>query len=105
MGNEDKRMSEPKPVDEQKPVDDPGEIAKMNQRQMKLGMLAQEIATAALLELKQKLQQGQPLNLSGDEAKELLNVGLRMERAARGLREPEEPDDGEASIPKATKPN
>jgi hypothetical protein len=79
-------MSEPKPV----AVDDPNEIAKMNQRQVKLGLLAQEVALAGLLELKQKMATATPLNMSGDEARALLDAGLRMERAARGVPEPEE---------------
>jgi hypothetical protein len=76
-------MSEPKPV----AVDDPNEIAKMNQRQARLGLLAQEVALAALLELKQKMATATPLNMSGDEARALLDAGMRLERAARGLPE------------------
>ena len=71
-------------------LDSPQAIAAMNQRQVKLAMLAQEIAAAGLLELKQKMERNEPLNLSADEAQDLMNVGLRMERAARGQREPEE---------------
>jgi hypothetical protein len=99
-------MTEPKPAVE-KAVDDPNEIAAMNQRQVKLGMLAQEIALAGLLELKKKLEQGQALNMSADAAEELLSTGLRMERAARGRKDPESPtpDDSGAAIPKVTKPN
>jgi hypothetical protein len=87
-------------MSEEPKVDDPNEIAKMNQRQVKLGMLAQEVALAGLLELKQKMATSTPLNLSGDEARRLLDVGLRLERAARGLPEDiteEEKNRGSAS--------
>ncbi len=70
--------------------DSPQAIAEMNRRQARLGLLAQEVALAALLELKQKLATATPLNLSGDEARSLLDAGMRLERAARGLQEPEE---------------
>jgi hypothetical protein len=94
-------MTEPKPAVE-KAVDDPNEIAAMNQRQVRLGMLAQEVALAGLLELKKKLEQGQPLNISAAAAEDLLDVGLRMERRARGVPELEEeqvPLEGDSEKP------
>jgi hypothetical protein len=86
IAKKDGPMSEPKAI----AVDDPNEIAKMNQRQVKLGMLAQEVALAGLLELKQKMATATPLNMTADEAEKLLDVGLRLERTARGVPEPEE---------------
>jgi hypothetical protein len=79
-------MSEPK-FDDQFDLDSPRAIRAMNERQAKLGALAQEVALAGLLELKRKMERNEPLNLSADEAMDLLNVGLRMERAAHGLPE------------------
>ena len=76
--------------DENYDFDSPQAIAEMNRRQARLGLLAQEVALAALVELKQKLATATPLNLSGDEARSLLDAGMRLERAARGLQEPEE---------------
>jgi hypothetical protein len=85
-------------------LDSPQAIREMNERQARLGRLAQEIALAGLAELRRKLQQGQPLNLSAGDAEDLLKVGLRMERAARGLREPGERHSlPEGNLPK--KPN
>lgn len=76
--------------DENYDFDSPQAIAEMNRRQAKLGMLAQEVALAGLLELKQKLATATPLNLTGAEARSLLDTGMRLERTARGLPEPEE---------------
>jgi len=76
--------------DENYDFDSPQAIAEMNRRQARLGLLAQEVALAALVELKQKLATATPLNLKGDEARSLLDAGMRLERAARGLQEPEE---------------
>jgi hypothetical protein len=71
-------------------LDSPQAIRQMNERQAKLGALAQEVALAALLELRRKMENQLPLNMSGDEARALLAAGLKMERAARGVQEPPE---------------
>jgi hypothetical protein len=76
-------------------LDSPQAIREMNERQAKLGALAQEVARAALAELKRKMERNEPLNLSADEAKDLLTVGVRMERAALGLREPSDDPEGQ----------
>jgi hypothetical protein len=72
-------------------LDSPEAIRAMNIRQAKLGALAQEIALAGLLEIKQKMATGVPLNMGANEAEKLLDVGLRLERAARGLPEDADP--------------
>jgi len=75
-------------------LDDPSEIADMNRRQLKIGLLMQEVGLAGLLELKQRLEQRQPLNLTADQSRDLLEAGRKMERAALGLKEPTDADEG-----------
>src|SRR5260370_12808759 len=77
--------------DENYDFDSPQAIAAMNRRQAKLGMIAQEVALAGLLELKQKMERNEPLDLSADEARDLLAAGVRLERAASCLREEGQP--------------
>ncbi len=77
--------------DENYDFDSPQAIAAMNRRQAKLGMIAQEVALAGLLELKQKMERNEPFDLSADEARDLLAAGVRLERAACGLREEGQP--------------
>jgi hypothetical protein len=72
-------------------LDSPQAIRAMNQRQAKLGALAQKIALAGLRELEKKMEQGQPLNMSAADAEDLLDVGLRLERTARGVPEDADP--------------
>ena len=71
-------------------LDSPQAIREMNERQAKLGMLAQKVALAGLAELEQKLATGSPLNMTATEAEQLLDVGLRLERSSRGVPELEE---------------
>lgn len=66
-------------------LDSPSAIRAMNVRQARLGRLAQEIAMAGLLELKRKMENQLPLDMTGAEARALLDSGLRMERVACGL--------------------
>lgn len=84
-------MSEPKVFDDAQPFDSPAAIRQMHIRHAELGRLAQRIAMAGLLELQRKLENQLPLNMTGAEARALLDVGLRMERAAHGLPEEMEP--------------
>jgi hypothetical protein len=74
-------MSESK-FDDPQPFDSPQAIRAMNERQAKAAMLMQELALAGLAELRQKMQQGLPLNLSADDIRELLLGGVRLELAA-----------------------
>lgn len=61
----------------------------------------QAIAVRALEELEQKVAAGQPLNLSADDAKILLDAGSKLERRALGEKEP----DDDEPIPTTKKPN
>jgi hypothetical protein len=54
----------------------------MRKRHLRVGLLAQEIALYAMLELKKKTESGQPLNMSGADAEKLLEMGRKIERAA-----------------------
>jgi hypothetical protein len=72
-------------------LDSPEAIRQMNIRQAKLGALAQQIAMAGLLELKRKMENQLPLNMTGAEARALLDSGLRLEGVARGLPEEMQP--------------
>lgn len=70
-------------MSDQKAVDDPAEIMDMRRRHVRLAMLAQEIALAALLEMKARLAAGQ-LNLTYEEAERLRGAGAKLEREALG---------------------
>jgi hypothetical protein len=56
----------------------------MNRRHMKLGILMQSIGAHAMAELQQKIEQKLPLNLPSDEARALMDIGSKIERAAHG---------------------
>src|ERR1035437_7181152 len=85
-------------------LDSPQAIREMNERQCKLGMLMQSIGAHALAELQKKIEQGSPLNLTADQARDLVDAGRKMERAALGLREPSDNPEGqplpEGDLPK-----
>jgi hypothetical protein len=81
--------------------DSPAAIRAMRKRQVYFGRLAQEIALAALVELKAKLTAGEPLNLTYAEAETLRGAGVEIELAALRRRQR---DDGDAPIP-PRKPN
>jgi hypothetical protein len=69
----------------------------MRLRHARIGRLALDIAEAALLELKAKLESGQHLDMSIDDAIRLRDLGRGMlERSASGGKEP----DGGAQIKK-----
>jgi hypothetical protein len=76
-------MPEPKVFDDAQPFDSPEAISAMHRRQAAVGKLAQEVALHGLRELKAKIEQNVPLNLSVGEAMDLLSVGMRMERDAK----------------------
>lgn len=82
--------------------DSPAAIRAMRQRHVRFGRLAQEIALAALLEMKAKLDSGEALNLTYEEAEKLRGAGLEIELAALGRRRR---DAGDASVPLPKKPN
>ena len=65
----------------------------MRRRHLKFGLLAQEIALAGLLELKAKKDQGLPLNMSEGDARQLLDLGQKLERSAMGEKEHDDGDD------------
>jgi len=56
----------------------------MRERHVKLGMLLQSISAHALAEWQAKLAAGTPLNLSAGEITQLMEVGSKLERLARG---------------------
>jgi len=82
--------------------DSPQARRRMRLRHVRFGRLAQEVAHAALLELKAKLDAGQPLNLTYEQAQQLRDVGVEMERRASAGSG--DADAGDAPIP-PTKPN
>jgi hypothetical protein len=93
MTNSDKRVPG---------LDDTDSVVAMRRRHLSIGLRMQALACIALEELEAKVAAGQPLGLSAEDAKALLDAGAELERAALGGKEP---DDGEAPIPKAKKPN
>jgi hypothetical protein len=83
-------------------LDDADSIEEMRRRHLSIGLRMQAIAVRALEELEQKVAAGQPLGLSAEEAKALLDAGAELERSALGEKEPA---DGDVPIAKAKKPN
>jgi hypothetical protein len=68
-------------------LDDPESILAMRRRHAEIGMRMQAVALHALEELERKVVSGQPLGLSADDAKTLLDAGAALERAAMGEKE------------------
>jgi hypothetical protein len=93
MANNDERVTG---------LDDAASIIEMRQRHLDVALRMQRVAVRAIEELEQKLARGEPLNLSAEDAKTLLNASAKLERSALGEKEPA---DGDAPIPKAKKPN
>jgi hypothetical protein len=56
----------------------------MAERQIKAGIAAQDLAEHGLVELNERLKNGQQLRLKPNEIARLLQVGAEMERIARG---------------------
>lgn len=56
----------------------------MRARHLKVAMLMQTVASHALLELASKVEQKLPLGMSADEAKALMDSGVKIERATIG---------------------
>jgi hypothetical protein len=56
----------------------------MRERHAKLGMTMQSIAAQGLVELQERVKLKLPLHLTNDEIVRMMDVGGRMERAARG---------------------
>jgi hypothetical protein len=85
-------------------LNDAGSIEEMRRRHLDVALRMQKLACIALEEWERKAARGEPLNMTGEDAKALFDVGVKIERAALGKKEP---DDGDAAapIPKATKPN
>jgi hypothetical protein len=65
-------------------VDDYESIEAMRKRHLLIGLQMQKIAVYALQELEAKAASGQPLGLSAEDAKTLLDAGSALERAALG---------------------
>jgi len=64
-------------------------IAEMRRRHVLIGRRMQEVALRALEELEAKVAVGQPLKVSAEDAKILLDAGAKLERAAMGDKEQE----------------
>jgi hypothetical protein len=80
---EEKRMAEGKCEHEDDSIED------MRKRHLRIGIRFQAVAVYALEELEAKMASGQPLNLSAEDAKILLDAGAKIERAALGEKERE----------------
>jgi hypothetical protein len=74
-------------------VDDAESIAEMRVRHLRLGMRMQAIATKAIEELEKKVKAGQPLGLSAEDARRLLDAGVELEQRALGRKEPDDVSD------------
>ena len=60
------------------------DVEAMRRRHLQIGLRFQRIAVYALQELEAKAASGQPLGLSAEDAKTLLDAGSALERAALG---------------------
>ena len=56
----------------------------MRRRQARIGMAMQSVGSYGLRELQQKIERGEPLNLTVDEIVNLMRVGAELERRAVG---------------------
>jgi predicted transcriptional regulator len=65
-------------------VGSPQAIAEMNRRHLSIAFRMQAVAVAALEEWERKIAAGEPLNVSAEDAKALLDAGREMERSALG---------------------
>lgn len=75
-------------------LDDDDSIEDMRRRHLSVGLRMQAIAIRAFEELEQKAAAGEPLNLTAENAKTLLDAGAKLEREALGEKEP----DGDGSL-------
>ena len=64
------------------PIDSPGAISAMRRRHLKLAFDLQALASHAVRELQEKAAQGR-LDLTVDDAKKLMDAGLKLERQAQ----------------------
>jgi hypothetical protein len=83
--------------------DSPQARMEMRKRHLRFALLAQEIALAGLLELKAKLDQGLPLNMTEADAHNLLDLGQKLERRAALAGKREHDDGDDAPIPPASR--
>ncbi|MFZ0418415.1 MAG: hypothetical protein WAM04_09925 [Candidatus Sulfotelmatobacter sp.] len=65
-------------------IGSPQAIAEMNRRHLSIALRMQAVAAAALEEWERKIVAGEPLNVSAEDAKALLDAGREMEREALG---------------------
>jgi hypothetical protein len=63
--------------------DDAESILAMRRRHAEIGMRMQRVALHALAELEAKITSGQPLEMSAQDAKALLDGGEALERSAK----------------------
>ena len=69
-------------------LDDADSILEMRRRQLDIALRMQRIGLAALAELEAKAKAGEPLNLSAEGARTLVDAGTELERAA--LKKPDD---------------
>jgi hypothetical protein len=62
------------------------DVEAMRRRHLSVGLRFQAIAVYALEELEKKMASGQPLGLTAEDAKTLLDAGAALERGALGGR-------------------
>jgi hypothetical protein len=77
-------------------LDDVESIASMRRRHLRLALRMQALGVLGLEELEKKAKAGEPLNLTAEDAKTLLDAGAKLEREALGQKEPKD----NAPIPK-----
>jgi hypothetical protein len=63
----------------------------MRRRHLAIALQMQAIAAHALRELQTKIEGGQPLNVSAEDARKLLDAGLRLERSAKREKQDDDP--------------
>jgi hypothetical protein len=68
--------------------DSPQARREMNRRHAAIAKQMQAIAIHALRELQQKIEAGQPLDISAEDARRMYADGLKMEREAKENDEP-----------------
>jgi hypothetical protein len=86
-------------------LDDDDSIAGMRRRHIQIAMRMQALGALGLEELEKKAKAGEPLNLTAEDAKTLLDAGAKLERAALGEKEREQDADGSLAPIVNKKPN
>jgi hypothetical protein len=78
MANENKRVPG---------LDDAESIEAMRRRHLSIGLRMQRVAIIALEEWERKVAAGEPLGLSAEDARTLLDAGAKLEREALGKKD------------------